>query len=138
MLIETVKRWTIIVLLIAISLLVLVVMAMRVDATALQSKTSLLEQTNQNLMEVAKHNADQVRAMTADAKANSMLSTSKQQAKATAREQTRTTIYAVHQSLSTEAAASVRLPDSTIILLSATGSNKDRGTLPDSTSRPDP
>lgn len=137
MLIESVKRWTIIALLIVISLLVLVVMAMRVDVYALQGKTSLLEQTNQNLMEVAKHNADQVRAMIADAKANDELSNTKQQAKAAVREQTRSNTYVVHQALSTESCATVRLPDSTISLLRASGGNQDRGALPNTTRIPD-
>lgn len=138
MLIESVKRWTIIALLIVISLLVLVVMAMRVDVSALQGKTSLLEQTNQNLMEVAKHNADQVRAMIADAKANDALSNTKQQAKAVVREQTRSNTYVVHQALSTESCATVRLPDSTISLLRASGSNQDASVLPNTTSSADP
>ena len=137
MLIESVKRWAIIVLLIAISLLVLVVMAMRVDATALQSKTSLLEQTNQNLMEVAKHNADQVRAMAADAKATDLLVTSQQQAKAAAREQTRSNTYVIHKALSTEACATVRLPDRAIGMLGPSGSDKDRDPLRNSTRIPD-
>ena len=138
MLIESVKRWTIIALLIVISLLVLVVMAMRVDVSALQGKTSLLEQTNQNLMEVAKHNADQVRAMIADAKANDELSNTKQQAKATAREQTRSKTYVVHQALSTESCATVRMPDSTISMLRSSGGNKDPNLLSNSASRADP
>ncbi len=137
--IESVKRWTIIALLIVISLMVLVVMAMRVDAAALQGKASLLEQTNQNLMEVAKHNAEQIQAMIADAKANDALVTSKQQAKAVVREQTRSKIYVVHQALSTDACATVRMPDSTIsLLLRTSGGNKGTDILSNSTSSADP
>ncbi len=138
MLIESVKRWTVVVLMIAVVLLVLVIMAMRVDAQAMQSKVSSLEQANQQLVEVAKDNADQVKAMKADAKANGVLSVSKQQAKAATREQTRSNTYVVHQSLSAEACATVPLPGRTLSMLRTSGSNQDRGTLPDSSGRSDP
>ena len=137
MLIESVKRWSIIVLLIVIALLALVIMAMRVDAAAQQSKASSLEQANQLLIDVAKANADQVRAMAADAKATDLLVTSQQKAKATAREQTRSNTYVIHKALSTEACATVRLPDRAIGMLGPSGSDKDRDPLRNSTRIPD-
>lgn len=133
MIIETVKRWTIIVLLIAIALLVLVLMAMRIDTAALYGQVTALEQSNIALTEAAANNAAKVRELTADDKANDKLVTGKQKAIGVEREQTRTTIDAVRKSLHTEACATVRLPADTIRMLRPAGSNQNGSPLPNST-----
>lgn len=134
MLIETVKRWTIIALLIAIALLVLVLMAMRVDTAALHGQVTSLEQSNRALVDVASHNAEQVRQLIEDDKANDLLVTDKHKAIAIEREQTRNNIDAVRKSLHTEACAAVRLPDDTIRMLRSAGSNQNGSPIPNSTS----
>lgn len=138
MLIESVKRWAIVALMITVALLVLLIMAMLVDAQSMQSKVTTLEITNQSLLDTAKHNADQVRTMYADAKANDALESSKQKAKAEASKRTRSNAYVVHQTLSTESCSTVRLPGSTVSMLQSSGSNQGGNTLPNSTSSTDP
>lgn len=134
MIIETVKRWTIIALLIAIALLVLVLMAMRVDTAALHGQVTSLEQSNSALTEVAANNAAKVRELTSDDKANDQLVTGKHKAIGVEREQTRITIDAVRKSLHTEACSTVRLPADTIRMLRPAGSNQNGSPLPNSTS----
>lgn len=123
MLNETVKRWTIIVLLIVIALLAVVVMAMRVDVRAAQSKADALTLQNQQLMTVAADNAKQVKQLIADNQANDVLSDHRQQGKATAREQTRSNAHVVHQSLSSESCSTVQLPVGALSVLRRAGSD---------------
>jgi len=138
MLIETVKRWTIIILLIVITLLVLVMMAMRVDAQSMQSKNDVLAQQNQTLMTVATDNAKQVKQLITDNKANDVLSDHRQQGKTTAREQTRRNTYVVHQSLSSESCSTMQLPASTLSVLKHSSDNTNRDALPATAKGADP
>lgn len=134
MIIEAVKRWAIIVLLIVVAVLVLWLTAMRVDTEVLHSQVTTLEQSNRTLTEVAANNATKVRELTADDKANDQLVTGKHKAIGVEREQTRITIDAVRKSLHTEACATVRLPADTIRMLRSAGSNQNGSPLPNSTS----
>ena len=138
MLIETVKRWTIVALMIAVALLVLVLMAMRVDVQSMQGKVTSLESSNQVLIDAANSNADHVKAMVADAKGNDVLEHGKQKGKAEASERTRSNTYAVHKALSTESCATVRMPDGTISMLRSPSGDKDTNVLSNSTGSTDP
>lgn len=138
MLIESVKRWTIIILMIAVALLALVIMAQRIDVQSAQNRVTALELSNQVLFDAAKNNADQVKAMATEANANDALDRGKQKAKASASERSRSNTYAVHKALSTESCATVRMPDGTISMLRSSGGNKDPNILSNSASRTDP
>ena len=138
MLIESVKRWTIIILMIAVALLALVIMAQRIDVQSAHNRVTALEQSNQVLFDAAKNNADQVKAMATEANANDALDRGKQKAKASASERARSNTYAVHKALSTESCATVRMPDGTISMLRSSGGNKDQNILSNSASRADP
>ena len=138
MLIESVKRWTIIILMIAVALLALVIMAQRIDVQSAQNRVTALEVSNQVLFDAAKNNADQVKAMATEANANDALDRGKQKAKASASERSRSNTYAVHKALSTESCATVRMPDGTISMLRSSGGNKDQNILSNSASRADP
>lgn len=138
MLIESVKRWTIIILMIAVALLALVIMAQRIDVQSAQNRVTALELSNQVLFDAAKNNADQVNAMATEANANDALDRGKQKAKASASERARSNTYAVHKALSTESCATVRMPDSTISMLRSSGGNKDPNLLSNSASSTDP
>lgn len=138
MLIESVKRWTIIILMIAVALLALVIMAQRIDVQSAQNRVTALELSNQVLFDAAKNNADQVKAMATEANANDALDRGKQKAKASASERSRSNTYAVHKALSTESCATVRMPDGTISMLRSSGGNKDQNILSNSASRADP
>lgn len=136
--IESVKRWTIIILMIAVALLALVIMAQRIDVQSAQNRVTALEVSNQVLFDAAKNNADQVKAMATEANANDALDRGKQKAKASASERLRSNTYAVHKALSTESCATVRMPDGTISMLRSSGGNKDQNILSNSASRTDP
>lgn len=138
MLIESVKRWTIIILIIAVALLALVIMAQRIDVQSAKNRVAALEQSNQVLFDAAKNNADQVKAMVTEANANDALDLGKQNAKASASERARSNTYAVHKALSTESCATVRMPDSTISMLRSSGGNKDPNILSNSASHTNP
>lgn len=86
MLIESVKRWTIIILMIAVALLALVIMAQRIDVQSAQNRVTTLELSNQVLFDAAKNSTDQVKAMATEANANDALDRGKQKAKASASE----------------------------------------------------
>ncbi len=138
MLIESVKRWVIIILMIAVALLALVIMAQRIDVQSAKNRVAALEQSNQVLFDAAKSNADQVKAMATEANANDALDRGKQKAKASASERARSNTYAVHKALSTESCATVRMPAGTISMLRSSGGNKDPNILSNSASSTDP
>lgn len=136
--IEIVKRWTIIALAILVAVAVLVIMAMRVETATLRGQTESLRQSNQTLLDAATANAAAIKAKSEDTKANDQITVGKRAAVDAVRSQARRDQRAIQQALSTEACATVRLPDSAIRLLHSSGSDSRASGDADSASRPHP
>ena len=136
--IEIAKRWLIIVLLISVGIAALVIMAMRVEATALRGQAQLLQQANQTLLDAATANAAAIKAKSDETKANDQITVGKRGAVAAVRSQARRDQHAIQQALSTETCATVRLPASAIRLLRSAGSDSSADRDSASSSKPHP
>jgi predicted Holliday junction resolvase-like endonuclease len=136
--IEIVKRWTIIALAILVAVAVLAIMAMRVETSSLRGQVQSLEQANQTLIDAATANAEAIKAKSKDTKSNDQLTVGKRAAVDAVRGQARRDQHAIQQALSTEACATVRLPDSAIRLLRPAGSDPSTSGDLESSSRPHP
>ena len=121
--IEIAKRWAIIVLLIFVAIAVLIIMAMRVETTALQGQAQSLQQANQTMLDAATANAAAIKTKSEDTKANDQITVGKRAAVAAVSSQARRDQHAIQQALSTESCATVRLPASAISLLRSSGSD---------------
>lgn len=136
--IEIVKRWAIIALTILVAVAVLVIMAMRVETAVLRGQTESLQQSNQTLLDAATANAAAIKAKSEDSKANDQITVGKRAAVDAVRSQARRDQHDIQRALSTEACATVRLPDSAIRLLRSAGSDSSASGDADSSSRPNP
>jgi len=123
----TIQRWALIAMLICLALAGLVIMAMRVEVSALQAKASGLEGSNAVLMQAASDNAKQLQQLHEEAKATARLVESKRARVAIVRTQTRSDVHAVRQSLSTQTCAAVRLPAGALSLLRYPGGDQGAG-----------